>query len=265
MPVQIIVAFLFFLGVIMVPVQARDVVVLTSIWPPYVDPKLPGHGLAVSIVTEAFRRAGYVPRIESLDWERNLGKARSGERGIVAAAYRSEERNRDFVFTDAYLANDIKFLKRRGTDIEFGSLEDLDGLRIGVVYEYVYEPAFDVADNFVRAPETHIVPNIMELLDGNVDLVVDDERTLRYELSRHFADRKREVTFLRKPLATRELHVAISRARPDHETLVEDFNRGLAEIRRDGIYRKLLRQANEEIWKRSYLSGTARSKDSGAE
>jgi polar amino acid transport system substrate-binding protein len=137
-------------------------VVLTSIWPPYVDPKLPGHGLAVSIVTEAVRRAGYEPRIESLDWERNLENARSGEHGVIAAAYQSAERKRDFVFTDAYLTNEIRFLKRRGTDIEFNSLEDLDGLRIGVVYEYVYEPAFDQAGNFVRAPETHIVPNIVE-------------------------------------------------------------------------------------------------------
>jgi polar amino acid transport system substrate-binding protein len=103
------------------------------------------------------------------------------------------------------------------------------------------------------------------LLDGNIDLIVDDERTLRYELSRHFADRKRELVFLPKPLARRELHVAISRAQPVPEKLVEDFNRGLAEIRRDGTYRKLLRQSNEEIWKRSYLGGTARSNQSGAE
>ena len=101
------VAFLIFFSPVAEPVQARGVVILTSIWPPYVDPKLPGHGLAVSIVTEAFRRAGYEPRIESLDWERNLENARSGENGVIAAAYRSEERKRDFVFTDAYLTNEI--------------------------------------------------------------------------------------------------------------------------------------------------------------
>lgn len=241
----------------MVPAQAREIVLNASLWPPYVDPKLPGEGLAASIVTSAFRRAGYEPRVEFGDWERTLERARSGESPIVVSAWRSPERIEDFLFTDAYLENHIRFLKRRGTGPEFESLDDLDGLQIGVVYEYVYEPGFDGADNFTRAPETHIVPVLIELLDGNIDLAVDDERTLHYELSRHFSDRKADLEFLPRPLTTRHLHVAISRAHPDHEKLAADFNQGLAEIREDGTYRKLMRQANEEIWKRSYLGGAS--------
>ncbi|MEA3411087.1 MAG: transporter substrate-binding domain-containing protein [Pseudomonadota bacterium] len=254
------------LAVVAFSVHARELVVSTSIWPPYVDPKLPGQGLALSIVTAAFQRAGYEPRIEIHDWERTLGGVRSGEYGIVAAAWRSPDRIRDFEFSDPYLANQLKFLKRHGTTIEFETLEDLNGLRVGVVYEYVYEQEFDEATGFVKAPETHIVPNVMQLLEGNIDLTVDDERTLRYEISRHFGEHRHELEFLPKPLALRDLHVAVSRTHPDHETLVRDFNRGLAEIRRDGTYRKLLRKANEEIWKQSYLPKSARSgKDAGDE
>ncbi|MCG6869877.1 MAG: hypothetical protein LJE91_14430 [Gammaproteobacteria bacterium] len=48
---------------------------------------------------------------------------------------------------------------------------------------------------------------------------MDDERTLRYELSRHFGDQRRELEFLPKPLVSRDLHVAISQAHPDHEDM----------------------------------------------
>lgn len=253
------------LAVVAVPVHARELVVSTSIWPPYVDPKLPGQGLAVSIVTAAFERAGYEPRIEIHNWERTLEGARSGEHGIVAAAWRSPDRIRDFVFSEPYLTNHVKFLRRRGTGIAYDKLDDLNGLRIGVVYEYVYEPGFDEATGFVKAPETHIVPNVMQLLAGNIDLTVDDERTLHYEISRHFSEHRHELEFLPKPLASRDLHVAVSRVHPDHETLVRDFNRGLAEIRRDGTYRNLLRQANEEIWKQSYLRKSPRSRQDASD
>jgi len=250
-----VVALLFLItSMTIAPAQDRELVVGTSIWPPYVDPKLPGQGLAVSIVTAALERSGYRVVIKFEDWERTLSAAKAGETAVIAAAWYTPERERDFLFSEPYLTNEIKFLKRRGTPFSYQSLDDLKGLRIGVVYGYAYSPEFDRAAGFTRAPETHVVPNIVELLSGSIGLMVGDERTLRYELARHFGKQRRDLEFLPKPLASRELHLVVSRAHPQAHTIVNDFNRGLAEIRRDGTYRKLLRQSNEEIWKRSYLA-----------
>ncbi len=233
--------------------QASEIGVGTSLWPPYVDPKLPGQGLAISIVVTAFERAGYEPVLTIGPWGHTLEDTKAGTTSVIGAVWKTAEREQDFVFTDPYLSNEIKFLKRRGDRFDFETLEDLSGLRIGVVYRYAYEDAFDKASSFTRAPETHVVPNLLQLLAGNIDLVVGDERTLRYEISRHLQERKRELEFLSKPLASRRLHVAVSRRHPEPEKLVEDFNRALETMREDGTYRSLLRQANEEIWKRSYM------------
>ena len=224
-----------------------------SFWPPYVDPELPGKGLAVSIVTAAFEQVGYTLSFTIQPWESALEGMGSGQTAVVAAAYKTAARENAFMFSNSYLVNEIKFLKRRGTNPRFEALSDLAGLRVGVVYRYVYEEKFDADTRFVKISETHIVPNILQLLAGNIDLTVGDERTLRYEISRHLQDRKAELEFLATSLATRDLHVAVSRHAPQAETIIRDFNRGLEEIRQDGTYRKLVRQANEEIWRKSYL------------
>ncbi len=236
----------------MVPAKT-SITVGASLWPPYADPKLPGQGLALSIVTAALERGGYHPNLVFEPWHRTLEQARAGRIGVIATAWRTAERERDFLFSDAYLTNRIVFLKRRGTPLRFQRLRDLKGLRVGVVYGYAYDPDFDQATDFAKAPETHLVPNLVELLAGHIDLVVGDERTLRYELARHFAGQRHALEFLPKPLAEHGLHLAVSRRHPRAEGIVAAFNRGLAEIRREGTYRELLRQANEEIWKRSYL------------
>lgn len=234
-------------------VHAAQLDIGTSFWPPYVDPKLRGQGLAISIVTAAFERVGYKPVVTIRPWEQTLQETRLGHSAVIAAAWKTAARENDFVFSDPYLVNEIKFVKRRGTKPRFATLSDLAGLRVGVVYLYAYEEAFDADTRFVKVSETQIVPNLLQLLAGNIDLTVGDERALRYEISRHLQDRKAELEFLATPLAARDLYVAASRLEPQAETIIRDFNRGLEEIRQNGTYRKLLRQANEEIWKKSYL------------
>ena len=234
-------------------VHAAQLNIGTSFWPPYVDPKLPGQGLAISIVTAAFERAGYKPVVTIGPWDETLQKTMLGQSALIAAAWKTAAREKDLIFSDPYLVNEIKFLKRRGAKLRFANLSDLAGLRVGVVYLYAYDEAFDADPRFVKVSETHIVPNLLQLLAGNIDLTVGDERTLRYEISWHLQDRKKELEFLPTPLATRDLHVAVSRRDPQAEALIRDFNRGLEEIRQDGTYKKLLRQANEEIWRKSYL------------
>jgi polar amino acid transport system substrate-binding protein len=240
-------------SVLVSSVHAAQLNIGTSFWPPYVDPKLPGQGLAISIVTAAFERTGYKPVVTIGPWDETLQETMLGHSAVIAATWKTAAREKNLIFSEPYLVNEIKFLKRRETKPSFTTLSDLAGLRIGVVYLYAYDEAFDADTSFVKVSETHIVPNLLQLLEGNLDLTVGDERTLRYEISRHLQDRKKELQFLPTPLATRDLYVAVSRHDPQAEAIIRDFNRGLEEIRQNGTYRKLLRQANEEIWRKSYL------------
>jgi polar amino acid transport system substrate-binding protein len=38
------------------------------------------------------------------------------------------------------------------------------------------------------------------------------------------------------------LHIGIARSRPNHPVILNDFNRGLAEIRRTGEYARILKR-----------------------
>jgi polar amino acid transport system substrate-binding protein len=233
--------------------ETRSVTIGASVWPPYVDPQLPGQGLALSIVTAAFERAGYRVEVELAPWLQTLESASAGDTAVVAAVWPTPERERELWLSAPYLENEIRLLKRRKKALEFKSLADLRGLRIGVVYGFSYGPEFDRSTGFVRAPESHVLANLLQLLAGRVDATIGDERSLRYEMERHLRERKDEVGFLPRAVSVQPLCIGVSRRRPGGERLVADFDAALEELRRDGGYRRLVRQANEEIWRNSYL------------
>jgi polar amino acid transport system substrate-binding protein len=43
-------------------------------------------------------------------------------------------------------------------------------------------------------------------------------------------------------LQTMPLFIGLARSRPDYSTVLKDFNRGLAEIRRNGEYARILKR-----------------------
>ncbi len=56
-------------------------------WPPFVDSRLPGNGLAVELVTTALKRAGFDSSFQQVPWSRALYGVRSGDYDIALSAW----------------------------------------------------------------------------------------------------------------------------------------------------------------------------------
>jgi polar amino acid transport system substrate-binding protein len=203
-------------------------------WPPYVEKSLSTKGLAMEIITTAMQNKGYQPRINIETWSRVLEGVEIGVSDVVAAIWKTSEREYKLLFSNPYLVNQIKFIKMKSTEAKYQRLDDLTGYLIGVVKNYAYDEAFLESQILIRIPQNHIVQNLLKLTKGEIDLTLGDERALRYEINHYMRGYAPQLEFLSKPLSQRSLHVAVSKQNPNAKKIIADFNQAIAKMTKDG-------------------------------
>ncbi|MDD2769410.1 MAG: transporter substrate-binding domain-containing protein [Methylococcus sp.] len=220
--------------------RAEQLSVVADEWPPYVDPTAPGGGLAIDLVTAVFSRAGYTTKLMVDDWTRDLEGANIGVYDVVANIWYTDERAQYLDYSDAYLVNDVRFVKRKWTDIEFEDYSDIRGLRIGMVKNYGYPSGFLRAGGLMKIANDSLVDALTELVEGQCDLVIDDKHVLEYTAKRYLPASENRLEFLPRPVGLEQLHIAVSKANPNHAKIVDDFNRTLKAMKNDGTYGRIL-------------------------
>lgn len=220
--------------------ESKTLKIAGSVWPPYIVDKGAEKGAATALVSEIFKRAGYQTEITIETWPRTLEGTSAGIYDVIISAWYTKQREAKFQFTDPYFVNTIQFVKRKDAPIDFKSYQDLKGLVIGVVNGYAYGDEFDNAQGILKLPANHLIQNLLMLQQGRIDLTLGDKWVVRNELTEYFPTAIKDFAFLGKPVATRTLHAAVSRARPDHDKIVKDFNQALKAMKADGTYEKIL-------------------------
>lgn len=223
-----------------VAVQAERLRLATSVWAPYVDGNLPGSGLAVDLVTNALERAGYEYSLSIGSWPRTLEGAKIGVYDVIPAAWYTEERAADLLFSRPYLTNRLKFIKRRGDAIVFSEPSDLKGRTIGVVAGYAYGPRFEQLRGVRKWENNHVIQSLLRLVNGQVDLALGDEWVLRHEIAQYLRNSAEGLEILPQPLEVRDLHLAVSRQHPRHEAIVQAFDAAMEAMRKDGTYERII-------------------------
>lgn len=222
-------------------------VVHSGKWPPYADASLPGQGLAVDIVTTALKRAGYsiVVRTDSLD--RILEGGAVGVYDVFATPWYSDARNRYLDFSEPYLQSRVRFIKRKDKPYTYHSLDDLKGVMIGTVKNYAYDEKFNESRSIIKIPENNLVQNLYKLVQGHIDLTLDDDRVLRYELNRYMPHTMSKLEILPTPLAVRGIRIGVSRENADHARIVAAFNKAIKAMKKDGSFDAILARHNTYI------------------
>jgi polar amino acid transport system substrate-binding protein len=228
-------------------VAAERLSVTGSLWPPYLDTELPNGGLAADIVRTALTRAGYEiePNIES--WSRAYQGTAVGVYDVVAAVWQNEARDADLLFSDAYLLNDIVFLARKGVLVDFDTLDDLKGLRIGVVREYAYDDAFDSDPELARFPNNHLIQNLLLLRQGRLDVVVGDKWSILYQISYFMPDDLSDFYLVPKALTRRALRLGVSRQNGRAQEIADAFDAAVAAMKEDGSFEEIVRRHTDRI------------------
>jgi polar amino acid transport system substrate-binding protein len=121
---------------------------------------------------------------------------------------------------------------------DLGALHDYT---VGTVRGYANPPAFDAAK--LRTEEVvDDLTNLKKLAANRIDLTLIDMALAQWLIRKNMPDAARKIVALEPPVETMPLYLGISRKTADYARVVSDFNRGLAKIRRNGEYAKILQR-----------------------
>lgn len=221
---------------------AEKLRLVADVWPPFTDATLPHNGLATDIVSTALRRAGYDSLYEEVPWPRAMLGLREGRHDVLISAWFSYERTHIGQFSDEYLLNRIRFLKRKGSAVTYQSLEQLNDYLIAVVRGYAYFPAFDNDPRLKKFPVHNFSMAARMLAAGRVDLALEDEYVARHSLAHEPAEVREQIEFLPGSLTENSLHILVSLQNPRHAEIVAAFDREILAMKADGSYDELFRR-----------------------
>lgn len=220
--------------------HAENLRVVAEHWPPYVDKAAPGHGLAIDLVTTVLTRARYDYSMDYQPWSRALEGGKIGVYDLIANIWYSDERARDLDYSEPYLINDIRLVKRKNSDVKFRKMSDLSGLMVGVVKDYAYPKEFAAATNFIKIDNPELLPALSGLVKGEYDLVIGDLNAIKYVFLKFLPHESRQLEILPKSVGMSRLYVAAGKANPKHARVIKDFNEALRSIQKDGTYQSII-------------------------
>jgi polar amino acid transport system substrate-binding protein len=223
---------------------AQTINIVSSQWSPYVDDSMQDRGLAAELVTTALKRKGYKSTLSLDSWQRALEGVRLGVFDANCAIWKTEDRERDLLYSEPYLENKISFIKRKSLQLNYQQLDDLKGYMIGVVRDYAYGEQFTQSRDLIKVPANHIVQNLQKLEAGSIELTLGDERAINYKLQQFFPTESTSFEFVEPPLTYKNLYFAVSRSNKAAAQIIRDFNQSIEEMKQDGSYYQIIDKYN---------------------
>ncbi|MGH8441626.1 MAG: substrate-binding periplasmic protein [Nevskiaceae bacterium] len=231
---------------------AKIVRLATTDWPPYIGRSLPERGYVHTLTVQAFAASGYRAELEFYPWARALALARDGKVAGLVPEYFDAARQDEFAYSRPFPGGPVGFCVRRDSKLSLPksmahkpaeALATLKHLRFGVVRGYLNAPVFDSAPDLKREDAKDDLTNLRKLYHRRVDAIVIDRNVAEYLLHTAVPEFAAELTYLEPPLARHPLYVAFARAVPEHEALLQAFNRGLGRLEASGELAAIRRQA----------------------
>lgn len=197
-------------------------------------------GVYPAIIGFAMQRIGVPVQLEAKPWKRAIVEMNQGIAG-VGAFYKSEERLRKYDFSDTILTDNIAVFFNKAQPIEFKTLADLHGKRVGLLRGWSYGEGFDAARNasLIVADEVGSDRiNLLKLAAGRVDAVLAVEDAARAVI---VAERLTNIGQSSRYVISNTAHLAFAKS-AKHVNLLQQFNKAIATMREDGSLETIVRQ-----------------------
>ncbi len=208
-------------------------------WPPFTAS--PGkQRAAIDLVHEALDRAGISATTSIFEWKQVEAAIRSSELDGSAAIWRTEQREKDLLFSTPYLENRLVLVGRKGSDVSATRISDLAGNRVAAVGRYAYGTEVEKAEGVLFVNARNDQDSLDKLLAGEVEYMLVDELVARTLMAHQPEDvaKNLEIGFIQ--LARRTLHFAIRRDVANAAEIIAAFNAQIRKMQGDGTYSKIL-------------------------
>ena len=213
----------------------------------------------MEIVSTALQRQGISSTPAIMPWARVLELADT-KGMVVACVWHTEERAKQFLFSEPFLVNRISLLKRRELKLPWQTVSDLKPYTFVVERKASYGKAFDDADYLIRHSVANIGLQVKMIANHHMDIAPIAEGSALYHLSRLPTEQREHLNFAQRSLVINNLHIMVSRKVPNHHAIIEAFNAGLKSMLADGSYYRILQ--HYQLQRFSYPPDPLLSEDS---
>lgn len=226
--------------------SAEEIIsISTAEYSPWTGKTLKHGGFVNHVITEAFKREGYIVKYKYYPWKRTYEQAKKGRFHATSYWYKSKEREKDFYYSDPITIEKLVFFYLKSNPMkDWNTLNDLKGYRIGATREYTYTKEFwDAAKSKrlrVDVANTD-KQNFNKMLKGRIDIFPSGLVSGYSILQKDFdASISHLISFHSKPLSETTGHLLFPRSRKNSEKLLRIFNQGLAKLKKEGLYDKFM-------------------------
>jgi polar amino acid transport system substrate-binding protein len=222
--------------------SAEEIINISTLeYSPWTGKNLKDNGFVNHVITEAFQRKGYTVKYTYLPWKRAVIETKNGGFSALSYVYFSKDREKEFHLSDPINEEKIVLFYLKSNPIkDWKTLDDLKNYKFGATRGYTYTKEFWEAAEAIRL-EVDVTDsdtqNLKKLLVGRIDIfpssLVNGYSILQKEFDVSNSDL---ISFHPKPLSKTTGHLAFTRSRKNSEDLLQIFNQGLAELKKEGLY-----------------------------
>jgi ABC-type amino acid transport substrate-binding protein len=218
--------------------QIATLKLASDIWPPFSN--VEGEkSIASDLVNEALNRQEIQTTTELIVFGDVIKGMESGSIDGSAALWITDERKKDFLFSDPYLNNQLVLVGPKGSDVSATSFEDLTGKRLGVIENYAYGD-INETQHIILISGNGNQQNLERLLSGKIDFMLVDALIIQYMLKYQLNDVTEFLEIGKAPLLVKSLHFGIGRHVANAEQIINRFNEEIQNMITDGTYHRIL-------------------------
>lgn len=237
---------LFYIIIVSMLYGKEKVFFVEDPWPPYSMGKLsskPTSGIAVELIEEIFKNK-YDLEMKLYPWKRAILLAKNGLADGLILTLETEKRKKFFVFSDPLIEDNILiFQKKDKKEITYRSLEDLKGLKIGVILGSAYSNEFQkkVKSGILNVEAvSNIETNIKKLINDKIDVLLLSQ-IVSQKILKMDPTLKKEIRPLGKPLVSKKFKIAISkRSFLSKEENIAYINKRIKKLKKSGKLKAII-------------------------
>lgn len=227
------------------PVSAETVVITTGETPPHTSQSNKNFGYINHIISTAFGKQGIEVEFLFMPWSRSYQQTAQGNFVATSYWYKDEKHQDKFMFSDVLSLDRLLLFRRKAESTpQWRTFSDAKRLKLkfGLTRGYTYTQ--EIWDYQKQRPELFSIvntdkQNLRMLLLSRIDVFPAEEITGWYALHQHFSrEQLRVIDTSPTPLKTNQSHLLFSRAHPEAERLLQEFNKGLEKLKREGTLNK---------------------------
>ncbi len=215
-------------------------------YPPFQGEKLPSHGIAGHLVSEAYAAMGVRVRYGYFPWSRakHYVEANSGEWDASSVWSKRKFNSAIFCFSDAFLDLNIVLFHLKSRNFDWDTPADLREVAIGTSIGYSLPDVLALweKEGKLKVHRTYGDRQTFEmLLAGRFDVAINDFAVGRSLLRGSFApETAARITSHPKPISKIPVHVIFSKQNPKTQHWTDTFSKGLRKLKESGRYDKML-------------------------